>query len=73
MKTAVIVIDVQRALCEGEYAAFESERVIARINEVTAKARAAGIPQPRVISETRAPDLQRSRISAPIGLKVREP
>jgi len=44
MKTAVIVIDVQQGLCEGPNAAFESQRVIERINEVTAKARAAGAP-----------------------------
>ena len=44
MNRAVLVIDVQRGLCEGEYATFASDRVIDRINEVTAKARTAGAP-----------------------------
>ena len=44
MKSAVLVIDVQAALCAGEYAAFEAERVIQRINSVTRKARAAAVP-----------------------------
>jgi nicotinamidase-related amidase len=44
MNTALLVIDVQQGLCEGEHAAFESQAVIARINQVSAKARAAGAP-----------------------------
>jgi nicotinamidase-related amidase len=44
MNSAVLVIDVQQGLCEGEHGAFESQAVIGRINEVTAKARAAGAP-----------------------------
>ncbi|CAN5729699.1 cysteine hydrolase family protein [soil metagenome] len=44
MKSALLVIDVQRALCQGDYAAFEAERVIQRINLVAGKARAAGVP-----------------------------
>lgn len=44
MKTALLIIDVQNALCFGEYAAFESQRVIDRINHVSAKARKAGVP-----------------------------
>ncbi len=42
MRRAVLVIDVQRDLCEGEYRTFDAAGVIDRINEVTAKARAAG-------------------------------
>lgn len=42
MTTAVLVIDVQQGLCEGEYAAWQSAEVIAHINTVTEKARAAG-------------------------------
>jgi len=42
MSRAVLVIDVQRGLCEGEYQTFNAAGVIDRINEVTAKARAAG-------------------------------
>ncbi len=44
MQTAVLVIDTQQALCEGEGAAFDCEGTIARINRVTQKARAAGAP-----------------------------
>lgn len=44
MTTALLIVDVQQGLCEGEHAAFESADVIARINRVSAKARAAGIP-----------------------------
>ncbi len=42
MNTALLVIDVQQGLCEGEHAAFESQQVIARISKVSEKARAAG-------------------------------
>ena len=42
MTTALLIIDVQQGLCEGEGAAFESAQVIARINTVAAKARGAG-------------------------------
>ena len=44
MSRAVLVIDVQQGLCEGEHDAHDSQAVIARINRVTAKARAAGAP-----------------------------
>ena len=44
MTTALLIIDVQQGLCEGEGAAFESAQVIARITPVSAKARAAGAP-----------------------------
>jgi nicotinamidase-related amidase len=44
MKTAVLVIDVQQALCSGDDAAFEAPRVIERINVLTGNARAAGAP-----------------------------
>ena len=42
MKTALLIIDVQQGLCEGDQCAFESVQVIERINAVSAKARAAG-------------------------------
>ena len=42
MNRAVLVIDVQRSLCEGEYDTFGSVQVIDRINQVTSRARAAG-------------------------------
>lgn len=44
MKSALLIIDVQRALCTGEYAAFEADCVIDRINTVSQKARAAAAP-----------------------------
>jgi nicotinamidase-related amidase len=44
MKQGVLVIDVQRALCQGEFAAFEADRVIERTNLVTRRARRAGAP-----------------------------
>lgn len=42
MTTALLIIDVQHALCSGEYEAFESQRVIERINVVSRKMREAG-------------------------------
>jgi nicotinamidase-related amidase len=42
MTTALLIIDVQQGLCEGEHCAYESLQVIARINKVSEKARAAG-------------------------------
>ena len=44
MKKAVLVIDVQQGLCEGEGKAFDCEGTISRINGVTSKARRAGVP-----------------------------
>ncbi len=44
MSTAVVVIDVQQGLCEGEGEAWDCEGTIARINAVTHKARGAGLP-----------------------------
>jgi nicotinamidase-related amidase len=42
MNTALLVIDVQQGLCEGEHAAFESQQVLSRIKLVCGKARATG-------------------------------
>jgi nicotinamidase-related amidase len=42
MKTALLLIDVQQVLSTGEYAAFESKRVIDRLNHVIGLARPAG-------------------------------
>lgn len=44
MKTAVLVIDVQEGLCVGPQAAHECPGTIGRINSVTRRARAAGVP-----------------------------
>ena len=43
MTAAVLVIDVQQALCAGRWACFETARMIDRINSVTGRARAAGV------------------------------
>lgn len=52
--TAVLVIDVQQGLCEGEGAAFDCEGTIARINAVTGKARHAGVPVIFIQHESRS-------------------
>ncbi|MGF6221274.1 cysteine hydrolase family protein [Pseudomonas frederiksbergensis] len=44
MSTALLIIDVQRALCTGEYECFDIQRVIGTINDLSTKARAANIP-----------------------------
>jgi nicotinamidase-related amidase len=44
MNTALLIIDVQRALCSGEEEAFDSRRLIERINKVARVARNAAIP-----------------------------
>lgn len=44
MSQALLIIDVQQALCHGAYAAFESDRVIERINLAASRFRAAGLP-----------------------------
>jgi len=41
MNTALLIIDVQQALCSGEDEVFESRRVIERINQVSRLARSA--------------------------------
>jgi nicotinamidase-related amidase len=44
MTTALLIIDVQAAICSGEYEAFESRQVIDRINHVSQLARQARVP-----------------------------
>ena len=44
MSTALLIIDVQQGLCEGTDAAYDATNIIARINQVAAKARRAGAP-----------------------------
>jgi nicotinamidase-related amidase len=44
MTTAILVIDVQQALCTGAEAVFDIIGVIERINAIGAKARAVGAP-----------------------------
>jgi nicotinamidase-related amidase len=42
MPSALLIIDVQQVLCSGEYAAYDVERVIDRINLVSRRVRASG-------------------------------
>jgi nicotinamidase-related amidase len=42
--TALLIIDMQRALCSGEEAAFGIDNVIEKINALSARAREAGSP-----------------------------
>jgi nicotinamidase-related amidase len=58
MKSALLVIDMQRALCTGDGAAFDIEHVTERINELSARARAAGSPVVLVQHEEGAGPLQ---------------
>ncbi|WP_166362597.1 cysteine hydrolase family protein [Pseudomonas akapageensis] len=44
MTTALLIIDVQHALCSGAEAAFDIDPIIERINALAARARAAGAP-----------------------------
>ena len=44
MTTALLIIDVQQALCSGEYECFEIGRVINTINDLSARARNAAVP-----------------------------
>ncbi|MEX3777638.1 cysteine hydrolase family protein [Pseudomonas sp. MYb118] len=44
MASALLIIDVQQALCAGEYECFEIARVIDTINDLSARARKAGVP-----------------------------
>lgn len=43
MNTALLIIDVQNALCSGEEECFDSQRIIRIINELAAKTRALGL------------------------------
>jgi len=44
MKTAVLVIDMQRGLCDDPPRPHEAGEVVQRINALTGRARAAGVP-----------------------------
>ncbi len=62
-RRAVIVIDVQRGLCEGIHQTFESAQVIERINLVTSRARAAGALVVLVQHESKSGLLERGSAS----------
>jgi nicotinamidase-related amidase len=44
MTTALLIIDIQQALCSGDDAAFGIESVIEKVNALSARARACGSP-----------------------------
>lgn len=44
MKSALLIIDVQRGLFDEQPRPFEADLVIERINALTAKARRANVP-----------------------------
>lgn len=59
MSAALLVIDVQNALCYGESAAFRSEQLIGLINLLSASARAQAVPVLLVQHESKEGGLQR--------------
>ena len=78
---ALLIIDVQQALCFGEWAAFEAERVIERINEVSERCRRTGRPVVVIQHETADGPLQFASpgwqiadglIVAPTDIRVRK-
>ena len=44
MTTALLIIDIQHALCSGDDAAFGIESVIEKVNALSARTRACGSP-----------------------------
>ena len=44
MTSALLIIDVQHALCSGRWSAYDVDATVDRINEVAGRARAAGAP-----------------------------
>jgi len=44
MKPALLIIDVQKALCTGRWACSEIDPIVDRINEVASRMRAAAAP-----------------------------
>lgn len=44
MSTALLIIDVQHALCTGKYECFDIQRIIETINGLSARVREAGVP-----------------------------
>ena len=44
MSSALLIIDVQQALCSGQYQCFDIRRVIDTINQLSTRARKASVP-----------------------------
>jgi len=74
MTTAVLVIDVQQGLCEGEGAAYDCRGTISRINAVTRRARAAHAPVVFIQHESEPGDLEYGTLAWQLadGLEVHE-
>ncbi|MHC8305277.1 cysteine hydrolase family protein [Pseudomonas sp. PB3P13] len=81
MTTALLIIDVQHALCTGDYECFEIKRVIDAINGLSAKARKAGAPVVLIQHEEESgpfvhgtPEWQLAEtlVTAPQDLRVRK-
>jgi nicotinamidase-related amidase len=81
MTTALLIIDVQQALCSGEYAAFDIAAVVTRINALSTQARAAGLPVVLVQHEEDSGPMQagsagwalaQDLLTAPTDLRVRK-
>jgi nicotinamidase-related amidase len=81
MKTALLIIDVQRALCTGDETVFGIGAVIDRINSLSCRARAANMPVVFVQHEedegafrsgTEGWELANGLITAPGDLRVRK-
>jgi nicotinamidase-related amidase len=72
MKSALIVIDVQRGLFDDAPRPFEADAVVARINALAAAARAAGAPVVFVQHETASAGLQHGSVGWALerGLQV---
>lgn len=73
MRSAVLVIDVQQGLCVGSEAAHDCAGTIDRINTVTRRARAAGVPVVFVQHESPAGYLEHGSADWQLaaGLEVR--
>ena len=80
MTRALLIIDVQQGLCEGEGAAWDCANVIARINRVAAHARASGVPvvfiqhedATELVLGSRAWELADGLLDEPGDLRVRK-
>jgi nicotinamidase-related amidase len=58
MKQALLVIDVQEALCRGEYAVFDAQGLVGRVNAMASAARAAQAPVIFLQHESKGPLLR---------------
>ena len=57
MRTALLIIDVQKGLFDPTPRPFEADQVLSRLNDLSRRARAAGVPVPHIQHETPEGDL----------------